>query len=254
VRRKIGQSRHSVSHSEAGPPQASGTTQVQQGAASGGRKRLRFGTPAVIALGLVVMVLVPAFVARVYTIPSGSMEQTLHGCPGCDNDRILVDKIVYRFASPVPGDVVVFSRPSTWTSAEFHGSPSANPLVRGLQLISSHIGLGAPGVTEYVKRVIAVGGQTVACCDERNRVTVDGVGVDEPYIYFLPEAGPAEQAAFGPVRVPDGHLWVMGDSRNDSLDSRAPGNGPVPVENVIGKARLILLPFDRTGSIDDPAG
>jgi signal peptidase I len=207
-----------------------------------------------VALGLLVMVLVPAFVTRVYTIPTGSMERTLHGCAGCDNDRILVDKVVYRFSSPTPGDVVVFSRPSTWTSGELHGSPSSNPLVRGLQLIGSHIGFGAPGVTEYVKRVIAVGGQTVACCDERNRVTVDGVGLDEPYIYFLPDAGPAEQAAFAPVRVPDGHLWVMGDSRNNSVDSRAPGNGPVPVENVIGKARFVLLPFDRTGSIDDTAG
>jgi signal peptidase I len=237
---------------QAGPAPASGNP--HQGRPSRARGRLRVGTPALVALGLVVMVLVPAFVVRVYTIPSGSMERTLHGCAGCDNDRILVDKIVYHFASPAQGDVVVFSRPATWTSAESHGSPSSNPLVRGLQLIGSHIGLGAPGVTEYVKRVIAVGGQTVACCDERNRVTVDGVGLDEPYIYFLPEAGPAEQAAFGPVQVPDGYLWVMGDSRNNSVDSRAPGNGPVPVADVIGKARFVLVPFDRTGPIDDAAG
>jgi signal peptidase I len=234
--------------------QASACADQRQGRAPRSRRRLPLGTPALIALGLLVMVLVPAFVARAYTIPSGSMERTLHGCPGCDNDRILVDKLAYRFASPVTGEVVVFSRPSSWTSAEFHGTPSSNLLVRGLQLIGSHIGFGAPGVPEFVKRVIAVGGQTVACCDERNRITVDGVGVDEPYIYFLPDAGPAEQAPFAPVRVPDGHLWVMGDSRNDSLDSRAPGNGPVPVENVIGKARFILLPFDRTGFIDDTAG
>ena len=104
--------------------------------------------------------------------------------------------------------------------------------------------------TEYIKRVIAVGGQTVACCDDRNRITVDGVAVDEPFIYFLPEAGPPRQKPFGPVRVPEGELWVMGDSRNDSVDSRADGNGPVPLADVIGRARFVIWPFDRLGGID----
>ena len=103
----------------------------------------------------------------------------------------------------------------------------------------------------YIKRVIAVGGQTVVCCDERNRILVDGVALDEPYVYYEPESGPARQAPFGPVRVPEGHLWVMGDSRNDSVDSRAEGNGPVPVADVIGRARFIVWPFDRMGGIAD---
>jgi signal peptidase I len=76
---------------------------------------------------------------------------------------------------------------------------------------------------------------------------VDGTSLTEPYIFYLPEAGPPKQASFGPVEVPAGQLWMMGDSRNNSADSRVPDHGPVPVENVIGQARMIVLPFDRLG-------
>ncbi|MDT7656971.1 MAG: signal peptidase, partial [Pseudonocardiales bacterium] len=104
---------------------------------------------------------------------------------------------------------------------------------------------------DLIKRVIAVGGQTVTCCDAQNRITVDGKPLNEPYIYYLPEAGPPTQSDFGPIKVPDGQLWVMGDSRNNSSDSRVPGHGPIPVANVIGKARFVVLPFSRIKSIDD---
>lgn len=214
--------------------------------------RSRRGLALVLA-ALVVLALVPVFVARVYVIPSGSMETTLHGCPGCDNDRVVVDKLAYRFGAPAPGDIVVFTLPATWTSAELwipHGDE--NPVVEAVAQLGSLLGIHAADETEFVKRVIAVGGQTVACCDERNRVLVDGVALDEPYIYFLPTAGAAQQASFGPVRVPEGHLWVMGDSRNDSVDSRAEGNGPVPLADVIGRARFIVYPFDRLGAIPAP--
>jgi signal peptidase I len=215
------------------------------------RRRSRRGFALVLAV-LVVLALVPLFVARIYVIPSGSMETTLHGCAGCDNDRVLVEKLVYRFGAPVPGDVVVFTLPDTWTSAELripHGG--ANPVAEAAAQLGSLVGLHAADETIYIKRVIAVGGQTVACCDDRNRIIVDGVALDEPYIYFMPEAGPPRQSPFGPVRVPEGELWVMGDSRNDSVDSRADGNGPVPVADVIGKARFVVWPFDRVGGIDD---
>jgi hypothetical protein len=118
-----------------------------------------------------------------------------------------------------------------------------------MQLLGSLVGLAPPDEKDFVKRVIAVGGQTVQCCDSQNRVLVDGQPLDEPYIYYLPEAGPARQNAFGPVVVPDGQLWMMGDSRNNSADSRVADHGPVPVANVIGKARWIVLPFDRFGPI-----
>jgi signal peptidase I len=212
-------------------------------------RRLRRG-PVLVLVALLVLALLPVLVARIYVIPSGSMERTLHGCPGCDNDRVLVDKVTYRFTTPEPGDVVVFTLPDSWTSSELQvPSGSGNPVVDVVRRLGALAGLHTADETVYVKRVIAVGGQTVACCDQRNRIIVDGSTVDEPYLYFLPEAGPMRQAEFGPVRVPDGELWVMGDSRNDSVDSRAEGNGPVPLSQVIGKARFVLWPFDRIGGI-----
>lgn len=213
------------------------------------RWRLRRG-PVLVIGALLVLALLPVFVARIYVIPSGSMERTLHGCPGCANDRVLVDKLTYRFTAPEPGDVVVFTLPDSWTSTELQvPAGSGNPLLDTARQLGALVGIHTADETVYVKRVIAVGGQTVACCDQRNRIVVDGVAVDEPFLYFLPEAGPPRQAAFGPVRVPDGELWVMGDSRNDSVDSRAEGNGPVPVSQLIGKARFVLWPFDRIGGI-----
>lgn len=204
-----------------------------------------------IVVALLLTFLIQTFLARVYEIPSGSMERTLHGCTGCTNDRVLVDKLSYRFGDPSPGDVVVFRGPSSWEEGEQLAQRSSNPLIRGLQSVGSLIGLAPPDEKDLIKRVIAVGGQTVACCDAQNRVTVDGKPLNEPYIYYLPEAGPPVQTEFGPVKVPDGQLWVMGDSRNNSADSRVPGHGPIPVSNVIGKARFVVLPFSHVKSIDD---
>ena len=217
---------------------------------SGRRRRPSFWRelPILVVVALVLTFLIQTFLAKVYVIPSGSMETTLHGCTGCVNDRVLVDKITYRFRDPQPGDVVVFRGPDSWRS-EFTVDEPASPLVRGLQGLGSLIGLAPPDEKDFVKRVIAVGGQTIACCDPRNRVLVDNKPLEEPYIYYLPEAGPARQAPFGPVTVPDNELWMMGDSRNNSADSRVPGHGAVPIANVIGQARLIVMPFDRFGTI-----
>ncbi len=202
--------------------------------------------PILIVVALVLTFLIQTFLAKVYVIPSGSMETTLHGCTGCNNDRVLVDKLSYRFTEPAPGDVVVFRGPDSWSS-EIEVDEPSNPVVRGLQLFGSLIGLAPPDEKDFVKRVIAVGGQTVQCCDSRGQVMVDGTSLNEPYIFYLPEAGPPKQASFGPVAVPEGQLWMMGDSRNNSADSRMPDHGAVPVDNVIGQARLIVLPFDRLG-------
>jgi signal peptidase I len=204
----------------------------------------------VLLVVALLVVLIPVFIARVYAIPSGSMETTLHGCTGCNNDRVLVDKLAYKFGSPQPGDIVVFIVPDSWHNTELPPAPvTTNALIRGLGSIGAVFGLEQPDQTDFVKRVIAVGGQTVSCCDARNRLMVDGKSVDEPYVYFAPEFGKAQQAPFGPVRVPRGELWMMGDSRNNSVDSRAADNGPVPVRNVVGKARWIVLPLGRFGRI-----
>lgn len=206
---------------------AEATGDVEVGAAGPARRRRRRRWLGLAVAVAVLAVLMPTFVARVYTVPTESMETTLHGCAGCDNDHVLVDKLAYRFGPPRPGDIAVFTIPSSWRNSELPGEPD----------------------TAFIKRVIAVGGQTVSCCDDRNRVMVNGRPIDEPYVHYAPAYGPAQQARFGPVKVPAGQIWVMGDNRNDSVDSRAPNNGPVPVRNVIGKARIIVWPFGRFGKI-----
>jgi signal peptidase I len=234
-------------------PAASYREQSGRKSRGGKRRRSTFWKelPILVVVALVLTFLIQTFIAKVYVIPSGSMETTLHGCTGCQNDRVLVDKMTYRFSDPAPGDVIVFRGPDGWTS-EFTADPPSNVVVRALQGLGSLIGLAPPDEKDFIKRVIAVGGQTVQCCDSRNRVLVDGKALDEPYIYFLPEAGTARQDAFGPITVPAGTLWMMGDSRNNSADSRVPGHGPVPISNVIGRARFIVLPFARIGSIPSP--
>lgn len=210
--------------------------------------------PILIVTALVLTILIQAFLARVYIIPSQSMEQTLHGCPGCNNDRILVDKVTYRFTDPAPGDVVVFRGPETWGYNDFQSSDAGNPVAQAFQGAVSMLGFGSPDEKDFVKRVIAREGQTVACCDAENRVTVDGQPLDEPYIFWEPGRG-KEQEDFAPVTVPENKLWVMGDNRNDSADSRVQGGGgaagAVPEDNVIGKARFIVLPPTRWQGVPD---
>jgi signal peptidase I len=166
-----------------------------------------------------------------------------------------VDKLVYDFADIEPGEVVVFRGPDAWGQNDFLSNRSDNPVVRGLQSVASLVGLAPPDERDFVKRVIATGGQTVECCDDQHRVKVDGKPLDEPYIYWQPGTGPDDHEPFAPVKVPEGHLWVMGDNRTNSTDSRKQGggglNGVVPEENVIGKARFIVLPPSRWQGIGD---
>ncbi|CRK58623.1 Signal peptidase I [Alloactinosynnema sp. L-07] len=210
--------------------------------------------PILIGVALVLTFVIQTFLARVFVIPSESMEQTLHGCAGCYGDRVLVDKLVYTFNDPAPGEVVVFERPSTWNRSEFTSQRSDNAVVSWLQGIGALFGMAAPDEDDVVKRVVAVGGQTIECGPD-NRVKVDGKPVDEPYVYWDPMMGEAKQDQFGPITVPEGKLFVMGDNRNNSGDSRSQGgggvNGLVPVENVIGKVRAIVLPPSRWQGVGD---
>ncbi len=207
-----------------------------------------------LAIALVLTFMIQHFLGRVYSIPSGSMEQTLHGCPGCTGDRVLVDKLVYAFSDPEPGDVVVFEGPDAWTENDIATPETGNVFMRGLQNVGSLVGLAPPDERDFVKRVIAVGGQTVQCCDEKLRVLVDGKPLDEPYVYWQ-NGTPDARQRFDPVLVPEGTLWVMGDNRSDSCDSRCQGGGGargvVPVDKVIGKARYIVLPPSRWRGIGD---
>ncbi|MCB1265518.1 MAG: signal peptidase I [Mycobacterium sp.] len=210
------------------------------------------------------------FVARPYLIPSESMEPTLHGCKGCVGDRIMVDKLTYRFSSPEPGDVVVFKGPPNW-NVGYKSIRSDNDAIRWVQNALSFIGFVPPDENDLVKRIIAVGGQTVECRADTG-LTVDGKKLDEPYLdpatmMADPVVYPCLGNEFGPVKVPEGRLWMMGDNRTHSADSRAhctsspaeaqkgilctgdPLTGTVPVDNVIGKARFIAWPPGRWGGV-----
>lgn len=216
---------------------------------------------AVVTFG--VLAAVQAFVGRFYVVPSASMEPTLQGCTDCaeSNDRIIVDKLAYRVGEPQPGEVAVFDGTESW-QAGFSSPRSDNRFVRGLQNAGAAIGLVAPDANSFVKRVIATSGQTVQCMPGDPGVLVDGVALVEPYIANPPThrvdgPGGAPECGgdyFGPVTVPDGHVWVMGDNRTNSLDSRAylgdPYQGTVPVENFIGKVRGIILPLARFGGVE----
>ncbi|MGY1808432.1 signal peptidase I [Blastococcus sp. SYSU D00669] len=208
--------------------------------------------PVLLLIAFVLALLVKTFFVQAFFIPSGSMEQTLHGCTGCTGDRVLVNKVPYWFGEPEPGDIVVFKGPDTW-SPEVEVSDPSNWFSGALLWLGRSIGVAPPSEDDYVKRVIATGGQTVECCDPEGRVTVDGDPLDEPYIY---EDNPIESRRFGPVTVPDGRLWVMGDHRSASADSRNhvgdEYSGTIAVSDVIGKAAVIVWPLDRFGLLASP--
>ncbi len=208
--------------------------------------------PVLLLVAFVLALVVKTFFVQAFFIPSGSMEQTLHGCPGCTGDRVLVNKVPYWFGEPEPGDIVVFEGPESW-SPEVDVQEPGNWFSSGLMWLGRAIGVAPPSEDDFVKRVIATGGQTVQCCDPEGRVTVDGEPLDEPYVF---EDTPLESRAFGPVTVPEGRLWVMGDHRSASADSRSHSSdrhsGTIAVEDVIGKAAVIVWPVSRFGLLDAP--
>jgi signal peptidase I len=113
-----------------------------------------------------------------------------------------------------------------------------------------------PGEKDFIKRVIAVGGQTVQCCDGQGRVTVDHKALNEPYV-FISDPQTYRATPFGPVTVPKGRLWVMGDHRDQSADSRAhiadADQGTIAIHDVVGKAFVIVWPPSRWATLGSPA-
>lgn len=208
--------------------------------------------PVLLLVAFVLALVVKTFFVQAFFIPSGSMEQTLHGCTGCTGDRVLVNKVPYWFGEPEPGDIVVFKGPDTW-SPEVTVTEPSNAFSSALLWLGRTVGVAPPSEDDFVKRVIAVGGQTVQCCDPEGRVTVDGQSLDEPYIF---ENTPIESRAFGPVTVEEGRLWVMGDHRSASADSKVhmgdQYSGTIAVDDVIGKAAMIVWPVSRFGMLDSP--
>lgn len=209
-----------------------------------------------ILIALLISFLVQTFLGRVYRIPSESMEPTLIGCAGCEGDRIIVDKVTYHFTDPRPGDVVVFKGPESW-NAGYQSIRSDNPAIKTLQDFGSIVGLVPPDENNLVKRIIAVGGQTVGGCSPEGDLLVDGKPLVEPYLND-PEQSRRNpvNCQFGPVTVPEGNVWVMGDNRSNSADSRFHMNdefqGTVPEELIVGKVRMVLMPLGRFGTVDSP--
>jgi signal peptidase I len=208
--------------------------------------------PVLLVIAFVLALIVKTFFVQAFFIPSGSMERTLHGCTGCTGDRVLVNKVPYWFGSPSPGDIVVFKGPDTWAPEVNVAAPS-NPVSGALLWLGRAIGVAPPSEDDFVKRVIATAGQTVECCDAQGRVMVDGKPLNEPYIF---ENTPIESRPFAKVTVPAGRLWVMGDHRSASADSRAhvgdKYSGTIGVSDVIGKAAMIVWPVSRFGFLGSP--
>ncbi|MGW1073892.1 signal peptidase I [Streptomyces sp. NPDC002537] len=200
--------------------------------------------PLLLGIALLLSLFIKTFLVQAFSIPSGSMENTLK--PG---DRVLVDKLTPWFGSePQRGEVVVFRDPGGWMDGERNPEPNA------VRKALSFIGL-MPSAEEkdLIKRVIAVGGDTVEC-KRGAPVKVNGTALDEPYIY--PGSTPCDNYPVGTVKVPKDHLWVMGDHRNDSWDSRAhvheKTGGFVPVGNVIGRAVVVGWPIPRWATLPVP--
>ncbi len=225
------------------------------------RGRWSFLTEMVVlfAVALTIALLIKSFVVQPFFIPSGSMENTL-----LIGDKVLVNKIVYRIRPISRGDVVVFNGAGSWLAPTYSPPPSHNPLARLYgatlgPLLTSVKGLfgTAPGQTDYIKRVIGIPGDHVVCCNSQGQITVNGVPLHERS-YLIPGARPSE-GSFNIV-VPPGRIWVMGDNRPESADSRlhdcaytyTPAKcvpydkgGTVPEDKVIGRAFMIVWPPSR---------
>lgn len=183
--------------------------------------------PILFIVALAVAIVLKIFVVQAFFIPSGSMEPTLE--PG---DRVLVQKVVY---GPDRGDVIVFSDPL--------GRPGPDRGIVGgfVHWLSSTLGIERPEHEDFIKRVIGLPGETVELRD--GRLFVEGVPIHQPYL-----KGAVDTREYGPVRVPEGALFVLGDNRLNSNDSRF-GLGFVPVDKVVGRAFAIVWPPSRVGWI-----
>ena len=204
--------------------------------------------PLLLVVAFCLAVLIRTFLVQAFYIPSGSMENTL-----AIKDRVLVNKVVYDMRDPLRGEIVVFRGTDNW-APEQPAEPLSNDFGAKLgRTVGDLVGVSRPGERDFIKRVIGLPGDKVACCDDKGRITVNGVALDEPYLFpgDVPSAEP-----FGPVTVPEGELWVMGDHRSVSEDSRAhreqPGKGFVPVDDVIGRAFTVVWPLDRTRLLRSP--
>ncbi len=224
--------------------------------------------PFLIVVAFVLALLIKTFLVQAFYIPSGSMQETLEL-----RDRVLVNKLVYDFRDIRRGEIVVFNGLDSFTPETVVEEPSS-PVQRVLRGIGNAIGVGTPGEKDFIKRVIGVPGDRVSCCTD-GKVTVQPAGaakpmvLEEPYIFENNPPGDRAFCAAGagdvncppgapPIVVPEDRLFVMGDHRGASADSREHINDPngfegtVPQDKVIGRAFVIVWPFNRARLLTVP--
>ncbi|MGK5530259.1 signal peptidase I [Streptomyces sp. URMC 129] len=216
------------------------------------RRRLRATreVPILIGTALLIALILKTFLVQAFVIPSGSMEQTIR-----IDDRVLVDKLTPWFGwEPERGEVVVFKDPGGWLQADPQATADdeAPIVIEQIRDALTWIGLlPTQNDQDLIKRVIGVGGDRVVCCDDEGRVTVNGEPLnEEAYLY---PGNPPSTITFD-VTVPEGRLFVMGDHRSNSADSRyhldEAGQGTVPEDLVVGRAVVIAWPFGHWGRLD----
>ncbi|HIY42109.1 MAG TPA: signal peptidase I [Candidatus Nocardiopsis merdipullorum] len=206
--------------------------------------------PILIVIALVLAFVIRTWVMQAFYIPSTSMENTL-----LVGDRVLVNKVVYQVRDIERGEVIVFNGGGSWDDPNTVSVPEPeNPLARGFQWAQQQLGT-APTGKEYIKRVVGLPGDVVECCDDQNRVLVNGTPLDEDD-YLYPDSV-ASHTEFGPIELGEDELWLMGDHRSISYDSRLnqdnPGGGAVPVDHVVGRAFVIIWPFGQAGTLGVPS-
>jgi signal peptidase I len=213
-----------------------------------GKRRRSFWRelPVLVIVALVLALVIKAFAIQAFFIPSASMENTLE-----IGDRVLINKIVYHVRPIHRGDIIVFDGTGSW---DFGNSPtSSNIFSKAVDELEGLVGISHDS-SIYIKRVIGLPGDHVACCNAQGQVTVNGVPLSESS-YLYPGNTPSTQKFA--VTVPAGRLWVMGDHRLISYDSRGhmgdPGGGTIPESGVLGRAFVIIWPPSRWGFLNIPA-
>jgi signal peptidase I len=216
------------------------TRDASKGSTAGSRLgRFVVETVLLVVVAVTVAALLRMFVVQAFVVPSGSMLPTIE-----QTDRIVVSKL----SEPDRGDVIVFEDPGGWLPPADRPVGRSGPLGRALEFVGV---LPASDTGYLVKRLVGLPGDHVACCDQRGRVTVNGEPLNESY---LPR-GTAPSLQRFDVVVPRGRVWVMGDNRSNSGDSRPhlrDGTAFVPVRNVVGPAFAIVWPLADIEGLDSP--